>query len=180
MGQSSVSIKDLVYTERISSKKTTALFLALMILFLLLFIWRVNAGSWDFLAIVFLCFFVLFFFYVVNYRTLIIHLTSQSLKLEFGIFSWKVPLDNVEECRPDEIPWVMRMGGAGIHFKFISKRYRASFNFLEYPRIVVAFKRKVGPVREISFSTRQPDEVLQLLQDKVAANRATLHGRTTV
>ena len=54
----------------------------------------------------------------------------------------------------------------------IRRRYRASFNFLEYPRIVITFKRKVGPVRDISFSTRQPDELLRSLQEAAAAHKA--------
>jgi Ca2+/Na+ antiporter len=168
---------DLIYHERVSSNRTEALFLALTVLFFLLIIWRVNAGSVDVLAAVFFCLFSLFLFYSVNYRTLIIRLTSESLKLTFGIFTWRVPLDNVEECHLDEIPLLMRMGGAGIHFMIIRKRYRASFNFLEYPRVVIAFKRKEGLVRDISFSTRRPDDVLRLVQEALSAKRAAQHGR---
>jgi Ca2+/Na+ antiporter len=169
MRQSANPTNNLIYTERISSNKTEALFLALTILFLLLLIWRVNVGSWDVLAVVLLCFSIFFFFYTVNYRTLTIHLTSKSIKLIFGIFTWVVPMDNIAECRLDEIPLLMRMGGAGIHFMLIRKRYRASFNFLEYPRVVIAFKRKVGPVQDISFSTRRPDDILQIIQETISA-----------
>ena len=172
-----IMVDDLIYNERVSSNRTEALFLALTLLFFLLLIWRVNAGSLDILAAVFICLFSLFFFYSVNYGTLIIRLTSESLKLTFGIFTWIVPLDNVEECCLDDIPMLLRMGGAGIHFMSIRKRYRASFNFLEHPRVVIAFKRKVGLVRDISFSTRRPDDVLRLIQEVVSANRAAQHGR---
>jgi hypothetical protein len=145
---------DLLYNERVSSNRTEALFLALTLLFCLLFIWRVNAGGLDILAAVFFCLFSLFLFYAVNHRTLIIRLTSGSLKLTFGIFTWTVPLDNVEACCLDDIPLLMRLEGTGIHFMSIRNRYRASFNFLEHPRVVIAFKRKRGPVRDTSFSTR--------------------------
>jgi len=168
---------DLIYNERVSSNKTEILFLALTTLFFLLLAWRVNAGNADLLAAVFFCLFGLFLFYSVNYRTLIIRLTPESLKLTFGIFTWIVPLDNVEECRLDELPILMRMGGAGIHFMSIRKRYRASFNFLEHPRVVVAFKRKRGPVCDISFSTRRPDDVLRLIQEAVSVNSTIQHGR---
>jgi hypothetical protein len=77
-------------------------------------------------------------------------------------------LNNVESCALDEIPALMKYGGAGIHFMMIGKRYRASFNFLEYPRVVIAFKRKMGPVRDISFSTRQPMEVLWIIQRAIS------------
>ena len=162
---------ELIYNERVSSNRTEALFLALMVFFFLLFVWHVSAVSLDILAVVLFCFFVLFFFYSVNFRTLIIRLTSKSLKLTFGIFTWVVPFDNVEECNLDNLPAFMRMGGAGIHFMFIRNRYRASFNFLEYPRVVIAFKRKAGLVRDISFSTQRPDDVLQLIQEAISANR---------
>ena len=170
-------IDGLIYDEKVSSNRTEALFLALTLLFFLLLIRRVKAGSRDILAAVFCCLSSLFFFYSVNYRTLIIRLTSESLKLTFGIFTWTVPLDNIEECCLDEIPTMMRMGGAGIHFMSIRNRYRASFNFLEHPRVVVAFKRKRGPVCDISFSTRQPDDVIRLIQEAVSANSTVQHGR---
>jgi len=168
---------NLLYHERTTSNRTEALFLALTFLILLLLVWRVNADGLDVLAAVFLFFFVVFLFYSVNYRTLIIRLTPESLKLTFGIFTWTVALDNIEACHLDGIPLFMRMGGAGIHFMFIRKRYRASFNFLEYPRVVIEFKRKAGLVRDISFSTRHLDDVLRLIQVTIAANRAAQHGR---
>jgi len=163
---------DLIYNERISSPRTELLFLALTALFAVLLIWRVNAGRLDVLAAVFFFLFVVFLFYSVNYRTLIIRLHSESLTLTFGLFTWKVPLDNVEDCRLDALPLLMRMGGAGIHFMSIRKRYRASFNFLEYPRVVLVLKRKVGPVQDISFSTRRPDDVLRLVGEAVSAKKA--------
>ena len=141
----------LLYTERLSSKRTEILFVALLLLFCTLLIWHVTAHGLDILAAVVLCLCAFFFFCALNYRTLRIRLTNKSLKLTFGIFTWTVPLENIEACRLDEIPVLMRFGGAGIHFMLIRRRYRASFNFLEYPRVVIALKRKVGPVRDISF-----------------------------
>ena len=172
MRKNTMMTDGLLYNERVSSNWTEALFVALTVLFLMLFTWRVRAGSLDALAIVFLCFFGIFLFYSVNFRTLIIRLTAEALVLKFGIFTWVVRLDNVEASGPDEIPTLMRYGGAGIHFMNIRKRYRASFNFLEHPRVVISFKRKVGLARDISFSTRRPDEVLRLIQEVVSAKRA--------
>jgi hypothetical protein len=162
---------NLIYKERISSNKTEALFLILTVLFLLLLVWRRNAVGLDWIAVVFFGFFVLFFFYSLNYRTLVIHLTSGSLKLKFGIFLWTVPVDNIQQCNLDELPVIMKYGGAGIHFMTIRKRYRASFNFLEYPRVVIGFKNNVGPVRDISFSTRKPNEIILHIQGLLDANQ---------
>jgi hypothetical protein len=88
MRQSADQTNDLIYTERISSNKTEALFLALTLLFLLLLIWRVNAVNLDILVVVFFCFTIIFIFYAVNFRTLLIRLTPGSLQLTFGIFTW--------------------------------------------------------------------------------------------
>ncbi len=161
-----------IYEESVSSNKTEALFLVFTVLFLILLIWRVNAGGPSILSAAFFLLFTFFFFYSVNYRKLIIRLTSESLKLRFGIFTWTIPLDNVGECRLDDIPVLMRFGGAGIHFMYIRKRYRASFNFLEHPRVVIAFRKKVGIVRDISFSTRRPNELIRLLQNAASAQSA--------
>jgi len=155
---------DLLYEERLSSNRTTLLFLVLMALFALLMGWRVLAVRFDALAVVFLGLAGFFLFYVVNYRTLVIRLDAESLALNFGLFTWKVPGDNIVDCRLDSIPLFMRMGGAGIHFMMIRKRYRASFNFLQYPRVVIALRKKAGPVQDISFSTRRPDEVIHLIE----------------
>jgi hypothetical protein len=106
-----------------------------------------------------------------NFRTLIIRLSSEFLKLKFGIFTWTIPLYNVEKCNIDYLPPLMRFGGAGIHFMYIRRRYRASFNFLEHPRVVIALKNKVGPVQDISFSTRQPEEIIGLIRDSLSARR---------
>ena len=157
-----------IYNEQVTSRRTEILFVALTIVFLSLFFWRITVGSFDFLAAVFLFFLALFLFYAVNYRTLSIRLTADVFKLSFGIFRWVIPLNNISDCQLDDnLPGLMKYGGAGIHFMFIDKRYRVSFNFLEYPRVVIGLKKKVGWVRDVSFSTCQPDELMRLIQGAV-------------
>jgi Ca2+/Na+ antiporter len=160
----------LLYSEKLSSKRTEALFLGLMMIFLLLFLWRDTARGLDWLAITCLCVGVLFLFYSINYRRLKISLTAEHLTLKFGVFRWRVRTDNIGDCALDEIPAFMRNGGAGIHFMMIRNRYRASFNFLEYSRVVIAFKQKAGPVQDISFSTRQPEDVLRVLRETMVGS----------
>lgn len=162
---------ELIYNERLSSNKTLFLFIALTLVFLALSLWRINLRGLDALAVVCLVIGGFFLFYSINYRTLVIQLTSESLRLKFGIFTWTVPLDNIEDCQLDELPTVMKYGGAGIQFMLIRGRYRASFNFLKFPRVVVAFKKKVGLARDISFSTREPEEVIRLIRNAVEVHR---------
>ncbi len=154
-----------VYEEKVSSARTEALFLALTSLFLLLLTWKLRVGNGGFLTIVFLCLASLFLFHSLNYRTLVIRLSSEWLALKFGIFTWNIELQNIEACRLDNVS-LWRIGGAGIHFTFIRRRYRAFLNFLEHPRVVVTLKQKKGPVREIAFSTRNPEEIMGLIRSR--------------
>jgi hypothetical protein len=153
----------LIYYERLSSARTQALFLALTLLFGVFCIWRVNSAGFDTLAVILLIFAVFFLFYTLNYRTLVIEISPQSLKLRFGVFTWAEQLDNIDSCALDKLPWLLEYGGAGIHFMTAYERYRASFNFLEYPRVVLKLKQKRGLVRDLSFSTRHPEQVIQHL-----------------
>ncbi|MGD2156715.1 MAG: hypothetical protein PVG14_09320 [Anaerolineales bacterium] len=164
---------NLIYEERVSSNWTEALFVSLTILFLGLLIWLIKTGSSDFPRAASFVLFTIFLFYSLNYRILIIRLTPESLKLKFGIFTRTIPLENIGECRhDDDLSKLMWYGGAGIHFMMIRKRYRASFNFLEHPRVVIALKRRAAIVRDISFSTRYPDEVIRLLRTATSARSA--------
>lgn len=156
------------YVETITSRRTEALFIALTFLFGGLYTRRSVKKGTDSFAFVLggLC--LVFLFYVVNYRVLTIRLTQKALQLKFGIFTWTEPIDNIAACSVDDITGLMRYGGAGIHFMLIQNRYRASFNLLEYPRVVVALKKKAGPVCNLSFTTRNPEKVLQLLEQHAA------------
>jgi len=158
----------LVYREKVISNRTTALFVMLTILFLFLFAWRLLAASMDWAAVLVLVLACLFLFYTINYRALDIQLNLVCLRLKFGIFSWRIPLINIAHFElDDEVPWLMRSGGAGIHFMFVHGRYRASFNFLEHPRVVISFKNKIGPILDISFSTSQPAQILTHLEEAI-------------
>jgi hypothetical protein len=171
-GMKTMVTENRIYEEEISSNRTALLFIVLTVLFGLLCVWRVSAVRFDILAVISICLSLVFLFYVLNFRILMIQINTESLVLKFGIFTWVVPLDQIEDWRLDDIPLLMRYGGAGVHFMFIRKRYRASFDFLEYPRVVISLKQNVGPVQDISFTTRQPETVLRHLRAAIEAHQA--------
>jgi hypothetical protein len=70
---------NLFYEEKLTSKRTEALFLALMILFGLLFFWRVSVSGLEWIGIVVGYLSVLFLFYVINFKMLIIRLIHAAL-----------------------------------------------------------------------------------------------------
>jgi hypothetical protein len=162
--------KDILYNENITSNRTEALFLALSGVFGFLSFWSKRTPKTNRLSSFFPMMSGIFFFYSLNYRKLNILISQKTIRLTFGIFSWEIPFDHIKTCEFDELPPFLRYGGAGIHFFIHRNRYRASFNFLEYPRIVISLKQKYGPVEEISFSTRQPDEILSVIQTAIASS----------
>ena len=151
------------YIERVSSNKTEALFLGLTLLFFILSAWRIQIAGLTILSVIFLILFSLFLFYSLNYRVLVIQITMEAIVLKFGIFTWKVPMVNIDGCTLDTVS-LWRIGGAGIHFSFFQGRYRAMFNFLEYPRVLLSFKKKKGPVRDFAFTTKNPEKILDFIQ----------------
>jgi len=155
---------DVLYEEKLSSAWTTALFVVLTLVFGALAAWRWTASAISGSTVAFALLALMFLFYVVNYRVLTIQINANALVLRFGIFTNTVSLDNVETCERDHVPTGMYYGGAGIHWMSVSGRYRASYNFLEHPRVVVALREKRGRVRDVSFTTRRPDEVLAALE----------------
>lgn len=159
------------YEERLTSTRTEALFLTLALLFFFLWRRRVRAGGWHRAAKLLFSLCALFLFYALNYRALHIVLTAETLTLRFGLFRWRIAMDNVAGCYLDDIS-LWRIGGAGIHFSWFNRRYRAMFNFLEYPRVVVALKDKQGPVHDVAFSTRQPQQVMAFIHGSVDKTRA--------
>ena len=153
------------YHETLSSTKTHALFIILTIVFLTLAIWGWAVSGLSGWSVVLTFLTAFFLFYVFNYRTLKIRITFNTLRLTFGIITWKIPISNIENCYRDEDS-LLRLGGAGIHFMFIKGKYRSFWNFLEYPRVVVSFKKKHGVVQEVAFTTQHPEQVMEIIQSK--------------
>jgi hypothetical protein len=159
-----IAYQNMLYEEKVRSRWTSALFIFLTCFFFITCIWNMTAVGPFALTLIPLLLALTFLFYTFNYVTLIIRITAKHIQLIFGVFRWSLPIDNVGSCQLDDIPAFMRYGGAGIHFMMVRKRYRASYNFLEHPRVVIELKKKAGPVQDVSFTTRHPDAVLRTLE----------------
>ena len=164
-----VQKEDLLYRERLTSTGTQGFFLALTLVFFIPFVVRVQAAICDWLTFALAFFAAMFLFYTVNYRMLLILVTPQELILKFSLFSWRESRENIQGCTIDLLPAWQYYGGAGIHFMLVCGCYRASFNFLQYPRVEVSLKKKRGLVESISFSTEHPQELMRVLSEKGSA-----------
>ncbi len=155
-----------IYHEKVQSLKTSLLFLILTLIFAALFAWRVSAVGFRLTPILFLFIGLFFFLYVLNYQTLKITITGEAIFLKFGLIRWRTMLENIQSCELDDSPAIIKYGGAGVHFAFVNRIYRAYFNFLEYPRVVINFINKQGPVQALVFTTRQPERVIEIINSK--------------
>lgn len=163
---------EVIYEERISSLRTGAVFVALSALGLTLLAWRVTASGQGNVVVLLLFLSILFLFFALNYRALVIRISTQDLQLSFGLFGWTVPWHTVAKAYIDDTS-LWRIGGAGMHFSIIGGRYRAMLNFLEYPRVVIELKEKRGFVRDVAFSTGRPDEILRIIEQSIARQDPT-------
>jgi len=154
---------EIIYHEKVQSPKTSFLFFILAAIFFALFAWRVSAVNFRLVPILYLLIGFFFFFYVLNYRTLIITITEEAIFLKFGLIRWRTLLENIQTCELDDSPSVIKYGGAGVHFAFVNRIYRAYFNFLEHPRVAIRFINKQGPVQALVFTTRQPAQVIEFI-----------------
>ncbi len=154
----------MLYQERIQSRWTTLLFILLAAIFLGLASWRYSAVGIRFIPGLFLFLGLVFIFYVFNYRVLEISISDQLLKLRFGLVRWQINMENIREAELDDSPALIRYGGAGVHFAFARGEYRAFYNFLEFSRINLRFKKKVGPVQGLVITTRQPEQLLKIIR----------------
>ena len=159
--------QDIVYEEKVRSRWTNALFASLTCVFFITGVWTISKDGPIALTLILMFLALTFLFYTINYVTLVIRITAKHIQLIFGVFRWSLPMDNVESCLLDDIPAFMRYGGAGIHYMMVRKRYRASYNFLEHPRVVIGLKKKAGLVQDVSFTTRHPDAVLRILESLI-------------
>ncbi len=156
----------LLYQERLSSTGTQGFFLVLTLVFFIPFIVRVQAAVCDWLTFTLAFFAAMFLFYTVNYRVLLIQVTAEELVLKFGLFTWRESRENIQGCALDHLAAWQYYGGAGIHYLLVRGRYRVSFNFLQYPRVVVSLKKKKGLVKDVSFSTEHPQELIKVLLEQ--------------
>lgn len=160
---------NLLYSEKIRSKTTSLLFLFLALIFIALFAWRFSIVGFRFVPGLYAFFGLFFCCYLLNFQVLTISITEQTLQLNFGLIHWRTDMENIADCVLYDPPFWIKYGGAGVHFSMVDGEYMAFYNFLEFPRIKVVFKQKRGWVRALVFTTRQPDQVLEILNNRSAA-----------
>lgn len=99
-----------------------------------------------------------------NFRTLRIELSQQAVMVGYGIAKRTIPWEVIERCYRDNVS-NLRYGGWGIRIGRVQGKWRLVYNTPGAPRVVLALNRGWFP--EFVFSTRHPDEVLKIIQERI-------------
>lgn len=98
--------------------------------------------------------------FVLNFRKLAITATSQSLTVAFGMVKRTMPWGDIEQCSGDESS-SFAYGGWGIRISRVGGKWRLVYNLAGCPGIIVSLR--TGRFREFVFSTRHPEQVLDII-----------------
>jgi hypothetical protein len=156
---------DILYREQLTDWKTSLLFAFFATLFAGFFALRFQQVGWKFGPILFLSLSLLFWFYLINYFSLEIIVTSEELILKFGVFCWRESLSNLARVSQEDLPIWIRYGGAGIHFALVRGNYTVFYNFLDHPRLIINLIHRRGLVQQVCISTCCPDQIHKLLDE---------------
>lgn len=156
-----------IYEEKIFSKWSTVIMVAFTVFLLYALIYQIlvepigarPAPNWFSLFM-----FLLFLGITINFSRLIIRMTHRSLFVDYGIFKHTIHWENIEDCYPDEAS-VIRYGGWGIRIGRVKGKWRQVYNVIGGPRVVLLLKK--GRFKEFVFSTKNPEEVMKVVKERI-------------
>jgi hypothetical protein len=96
-----------------------------------------------------------------NFRVLTISITEDSITVSYGRICYRVALDNIETAFIDTNPGIV-YGGWGIRMARIKGQSALIYNVISKPRVVL--KLRSGRFNQFAFSTRRPDEIINLVK----------------
>jgi hypothetical protein len=158
---------DIIYEEKIFQKGLTTILIVITLVFLILWIYQAfigPIGTNPAPNMLFLIMFLVFTFMVSTFNRLVIKITPEFIRVGYGIFRRQISWEKIESCYPDEASVVI-YGGWGIRFGRFKGKWRLIFDTVGDPRVV--FLLKEGKFREFVFSTKNPDEVTELVKEHI-------------
>lgn len=159
--------KNIIYEEKVMSKVTTVTlgFFAACLLFLFLYqnligpVGTRPAPDWLILGM-----FLFILCVAINFSKLTISMTQESMCVAYGIFKRNIRWVDIEECFFDTISEI-RYGGWGIRFVKAGGKWRLVYSVFGGARVVLKLKK--GRFNEFAFSTKNPEEVIKIINQKI-------------
>lgn len=158
---------DIIYEERVFSKWSAIVLATVTIALLFVLVYQLLVGpigthpapNWVFLTL-----FLLFLAIMANFVTLNIKVTPQQIYVGYGIIKHIIAWENIADCYPDTAS-IVRYGGWGIRLARIGGKWRLVYNVIGSPRVVLLLKE--GKFQEFVFSTRDAEEVVRIVKQRI-------------
>ena len=152
-------------------KLVLGLFIALTIVFLVVFIYQVLVGPVgtkpgpDWLYIIMFLLFAGFTALMRSFNKLAIKVSTQSITVGFGIFKRVISWDDIHGCYLDDASAFGSYGGWGIRMAKVKGKWRLVYNVIGCPTVVLELDK--GRFREFVFSTKNPDGVMETVRQQI-------------
>lgn len=153
-----------IYEEKLYSKWMSLVLGSVTTIFFILGGYEILAGiEWDeplpvwFWPVMALLFLGL----TINFLKLTIKMDHDGLKVGYGLLKSKVSWHEIEDSYLDETS-TLWYGGWGVRLGRGGGNWRTVYNVIGGPRVVISLKD--GLIREIVFSTKNPERVIKTIE----------------
>jgi len=152
-----------IYEEKIFSSLNAVIFAVIvgLLLYALIYQLLIEPLGTNTAPNEFFVFMVLLFSAIgINFSTLRITIDYQDVTVGYGIIKKTIPREKIEKCYLDQTRAIL-YGGWGIRVGRVKGKWRLIYNTVGDPRVVVVLRN--GWYQEFVFSTRNPQEIIKLL-----------------
>ena len=163
-----------IYKETIPfplAKLIIGIFAAISLSLIVLLLYQVLGGpvgdnpSPDWFYLIMFLFFAGLTYFVTNFNKLSIEITTQSIKVDYGVLGRAIPWDDVNGCYQDEASAIGSYGGWGIPMGKVKGKWRLVYNVIGCPTVVLELGK--GRFKEFVFSTKNPEMVLEVARQQI-------------
>jgi len=158
-----------VYHEEIPFlvAKIVAIFMGVLsIIFLILLLIQISGTPIgdnpppDWMYLILIAVFLGATWLVYNLKVLTISINESLIKVAYGRISYSITFENIETATIDTNPGIL-YGGWGIRLAKIGGESALIYNVISKPRVIL--KLRSGRFKQFAFSTKQPEEIIQLI-----------------
>ncbi len=162
---------DLIYKEKVFAKVIGGMLGAVAAIMLFILVYQILIepfGDHPAPTLFFLIMFLLFLGLTINFGRLVIKITHHSITVGYGIIKKTIPWENIDDCYVDQTSTV-KYGGAGIRVAKVKGKLVLVYNTIGTPRCVLSLKE--GRFQEFVFSTKNPEEVINVVKGQLAISK---------
>jgi len=163
-------IGGIVYEEKIFSKVMAFIFGATILFMLALLFYFLSLPDEDngIVVLIYLIIILILLFVGINFSILIIRITPDNLLISFGLFKKRIAWGDIKKCEIVNMSWT-KFGGIGIRYTKLQGKTVLAYIVEGATKIALEMKGKKPQM--FVFSTKNPNEILNIIRQKVELYR---------